>query len=424
MTSELGGAKPWPSEIEAEWAKEGLSKDTRLVAAAELSLQLFSTGEVHVTHRGQLTVAQEPALVVLDAFRRPRSLGEVVRELGARAAIDFESLSRTILHLRQQGVLQQEGRAMLATSARVGWDSSSLHVRMLRDEARTDAFIQAIRETVTPDDVVLDIGTGTGVLAMAAARAGAKKVYAVEASAIADVAAEMFERNGLQGRIELIRGWSTRISLPEKATVLVSETLGNEALAENIAETFIDAKRRLLVPNARLIPSRIRIWAIPSTMPRELKNEHAFTSENVDRWGKRYGMDFRALEEASAQRPFPLYLRPNDCKGWHTLSAPVLLATVDLHAPQAQLDERVAFEIERAGLLDALVVYFDLTLSGSTDLDTYPERDDELHWEQPVWVLGRARDVKPGDRAVISYRYQMGTDTMDLELAGTKPGAP
>ena len=420
MTSDLDRASDWPSEIEAKWVKEGLSKETRLVAANELSLQLFSTGEVHVTHKGQLTVAYEPALVILDAFRRPRSLGEVVRELGARTAIDFESLTRTILHLRQQGVLQVEGRAMLATSARVGWDSSSLHVRMLRDEVRTDAFIKAIQETVRPDDVVLDIGTGTGVLAMAAARAGARKVYAVEASSIAEVAGEMFERNGLQDRIELIRGWSTRIALPEKATVLVSETLGNEALAEHIAETFIDAKHRLLVPGARLIPSRVRIWAIPTTMPRALKNEHAFTSENVETWGKRYGMDFRALEEAAAQRPFPLYLNPLECKGWDTLCAPVLLATVDLHSPEPQLDARVAFEIERAGSLDALIIYFDLTLSNATSLDTYPERDDERHWEQPVWVMGRALRVKPGDVAIISYRYQMGTDTIELEMAGPK----
>jgi 16S rRNA G966 N2-methylase RsmD len=69
-----------------------------------------------------------------------------------------------------------------------------LQRRMVADRPRTDAFAAAIREVVRPTDVVLDVGTGTGILAMLAARAGARKVYAVDQSDIADAAA----RGGLQ----------------------------------------------------------------------------------------------------------------------------------------------------------------------------------------------------------------------------------
>ncbi len=71
---------------------------------------------------------------------------------------------------------------------------------MLHDERRTGDYLRALAAAVRPDDVVLDIGTGSGVLAVAAARAGARRVYAVEASDIAEVAARVFEVNGVQDR--------------------------------------------------------------------------------------------------------------------------------------------------------------------------------------------------------------------------------
>src|SRR4051812_12021176 len=122
-------------------------------------------------------------------------------------------------------------------------DVMQLHLEMLNDRTRTLSFIEAIRETVRPDDIVLDIGTGTGILAATAARAGARHVYAIEAGQIQKVARALFESNGLKDRITLIRGWSTQIELPERADVLISEVIGHEPLAEDVLETTADAIR-------------------------------------------------------------------------------------------------------------------------------------------------------------------------------------
>lgn len=103
----------------------------------------------------------------------------------------------------------------------------------LIDEERSMAFAKAIAATVRPDDLVVDMGTGSGVLAMLAARAGAKKVYAVEIdrSNIATLDA-VFRANGLEDRIVLIHGDVCKVDLPEKVDVIIGEMIATALIEE------------------------------------------------------------------------------------------------------------------------------------------------------------------------------------------------
>ncbi|WP_310450204.1 50S ribosomal protein L11 methyltransferase [Sulfuritalea sp.] len=103
----------------------------------------------------------------------------------------------------------------------------------LIDEERTMAFAKAIAATVRPGDVVVDMGTGSGVLAMLAARAGAKKVYAIEIdrSNIATLDA-VFRANGLEDRIVLIHGDVCKVDLPEKVDVIIGEMIATALIEE------------------------------------------------------------------------------------------------------------------------------------------------------------------------------------------------
>lgn len=103
----------------------------------------------------------------------------------------------------------------------------------LIDEKRTLAYGKAISSTVRPGDVVVDMGTGSGVLAMLAARAGAKKVYAIEIdqSNIATLGA-VFRANGLDDRIVLIHGDVCKIDLPEKVDVIIGEMIATALIEE------------------------------------------------------------------------------------------------------------------------------------------------------------------------------------------------
>ena len=106
------------------------------------------------------------------------------------------------------------------------------HEEMLMDKIRCDAYQDAIQRTVKPGDVVVDLGAGTGLLSFFAVQAGARHVYAIEASSIADFAAKLIEANGFRDRITLVREDSKKARLPERCNVLVTETLAPFALTK------------------------------------------------------------------------------------------------------------------------------------------------------------------------------------------------
>jgi len=135
--------------------------------------------------------------------------------------------------LIEEGALVPLGARRAITS---GWADPIEHARMLHDDRRTSDSIAALTAAVRPQDVVLDIGTGSGVLAIAAVRAGARYVYAIEASDIAEVAERVFAANGVRDRVTLLPGWSRQIELPEPADLLVSEIIGNEPFEEEVAD--------------------------------------------------------------------------------------------------------------------------------------------------------------------------------------------
>lgn len=86
-----------------------------------------------------------------------------------------------------------------------------------------DAYVKALRQAVTPESVVLDIGTGTGIFAMLACQFGAKKVYAIEPSDAIQVGKEIAAANGYDNSIEFIQKLSTEVELPEPADVIISD---------------------------------------------------------------------------------------------------------------------------------------------------------------------------------------------------------
>ena len=137
------------------------------------------------------------------------------------------------------------------------------HRVLLEDEERVGALAAAIRAAVRPGDVVLEVGTGTGVLAVLAARAGARRVYAVERTGLAKVAAAVARENEVGTKVRVIEGGALAIRLPERADLLITETLGHLGLEVGLAAIVRDARRRHLKPGARVLPRRLRLLAAP-----------------------------------------------------------------------------------------------------------------------------------------------------------------
>jgi predicted O-methyltransferase YrrM len=151
----------------------------------------------------------------------------------------------------------------------------SWHFSMLNDDARTRAYADALTRQIKPDHVVLEIGTGAGLLAMLAARAGAKHVYTCEANpALAAAAADIIARNGLADRVTVFPKMSTQLAvgpdLPDRADVLLSELFSPQLLSEEAIPTLNDAFARLVKPGAIVLPRRagLRGVLIDGTPPR------------------------------------------------------------------------------------------------------------------------------------------------------------
>jgi SAM-dependent methyltransferase len=291
-----------------------------------------------------------------------------------------------------------------------GYSAAPIHIEMLSDRQRTQKFIEGIRQVVRPGDVVLDIGTGSGVLAAAAAQAGAARVYAVEASDIADVAQAVFAANNVADRITIIRGWSTQIELPERADVLVSELIGNEPFGEHLLQTTMDARQRLLKPNARLVPNQIRVFALPVTIPSSYLRGKILDPQATARWQEWYGLDLSPLAQIFDPEHKPLFhLRPQHARAWQTLAEPILMAEFDLQAfEELTIDRTSKGYATQAGRLNGALIFFEAQL-GSITLSTHPrEAQDDNHWRSPVWWFETARKVQPGD--AFAFRYEYGSN--------------
>ncbi len=386
-----------------------------LVRANELEIQVDSAGQTWIRHRGSRIGVGSHGLSLLAAFSKPRTVHEVIDELAVGGVRDFVDLTSTVARLRDAGILVAEGDATFAAEP-TGWDASPIHVRMLHDTARTNAFIRAIEATVKPDDVVLDIGTGTGVLAAAAARAGARKVYAVEASKIADLARASLEKNGLSDRVEVLRGWSTQLALPERATVLVTETVGAEPLSERIVDTVHDAWSRHLTESARVIPARVRVMATLASMPAELRDRNVFTDANVADFKRRYGLDFDTFREAQDASTLRMMLTRDEARSLTPLSASFVLADVDLGSkPALVFRNEVEAEATSNGTADIVLVHFELDLSPGCSLDGHPQRVDEAHsWDFVAWLPARRPTVTAGARVRVAYDYAAGDGRVSL----------
>ncbi len=339
---------------------------------------------------------------ILSMFAQPLGLGAAIDRLESRSdgATDLLPTIGVINMLIEEGALAAPGAAGAAGR---GWADPVEHARMLHDERRTNDYIRALRRAVRPEDVVLEIGTGSGVLAIAAARAGARHVYAVEASDIADVAERVFACNGVQDRVTLLRGWSREVELPEPADLLVAEVIGNEPFEEEILETTLDARRRLLAPGARLIPSALELVARPLLIPEAEARQRAIGEQAVGRWRGLYGIDFQPLLDAAFPGPVNNPTEAEVLAHWAPVGPATSLAVVDLGRYERSTVDASARLRVQAGLVNAVAITFCAHLHEEIAHTLDPWRWPSSSWATSVWVLPDLVRLEPGESLPVRY---------------------
>lgn len=400
-----------------------LSSDTVLRRAPSLTVELGTNTIVRVGDR-RIPVGGN-ILPILETFAQPVAFSKAVKSLsekvkGAQAWIELVS---AITNLYKAGVLVDEAGS--APVLGTGWSAPVIHIAMLNDRLRTETFIRAIEAVVRPGDVAVDIGTGTGVLAVAAARAGARHVYAIEATEMGRAAKDLFAANGFADRITLLPGWSSQVELPERANVLIAEVIGNDPVEEGVMETFADARKRFLLPDARIIPSRARVFGIPVTIDEKVLASYAFTPEKTKTWKESFGIDFDSLLTSALNGSIVFRIHSHGVREWPQLSSPIMLADLDLSGTKPPLvNESVELTIETPGLLGGLLVYFELDVSPGERLSTSPtEAGETCSWAAKIWTSGKQQPVIAGDRIRVSYKYRVDSSETRIELIPQSSGS-
>jgi len=268
--------------------------------------------------------------------------------------------------------------------------SPLLQESLLLDKVRCDAYRDAIHRTVKPSDVVVDLGAGTGLLSFFALQAGARHVYAIEMSDIADAAAELIAANGFQDRITLIRKNSKKVRLPERCDVLVTETLSAFCFdTENIIESVADARARFLKPEARIIPESADTFLLPFS-------SDAFGAGRLP--PQYYDLDFNPFRK----RLFKSYsIVPASGKPFSALSQPALCYQIDFRKDSANPGKTfVPFRITAEGHLDGFLGWFEARLCEGVTLSNSPYLPLS-HWWQLYLPTHDQPHYRPGQTILL-----------------------
>jgi protein arginine N-methyltransferase 1 len=247
------------------------------------------------------------------------------------------------------------------------------HRTLVADRVRMEAFRRALASVIVKGETdVIDIGTGSGVLAFMASRLGARKVYALERAEIGAVAARIAKLNRLRN-VEVIPAHSTELLDPSRVDVVVSETLGNFALEENIVEVMNDAHVRYLKPGGVLIPSRIEQVFCPVVTSR-IHDELTVW----DRLGD--GLDFSPARLMSLNNAYVRALKPQELLGKG--EAAITWDRVDL-SKRNRLSRRgeAKWEASVPTTVYGLAVWWTADLTPGVSLTTSP-LGEATHWEQ------------------------------------------
>jgi protein arginine N-methyltransferase 1 len=249
---------------------------------------------------------------------------------------------------------------------------------ILGDRLRNEAFVEALRRTIVPGrTTVADLGSGTGFLAFLASRLGAKHCFLYEQGDLLDLSREIARDNRIRN-CTFVRAHSTEVKRPPRVDLVVSETVGNLALEENLLETLQDG-RRFLKPGGTTIPQKLRQFVAPVLSARHFAA--------LDLWPRiGYDLDFRAARRVSLHNAYVRTIERSD-----------LLDSADAARAFDEVDFReragsvrratVEWRLERPARLFGFALWWECELLAEEPrvlLSTEPGAAP-THWEQ-IWL--------------------------------------
>lgn len=285
------------------------------------------------------------------------------------------------------------------------------HARYVADRVRLGAYRKALEQVVSPDSVVLDLGSGTGILGMLACRAGAAAVYSVDRSRMAEAARRVARESPFAERIRVLRADSRDVVLPTRANVVVADQMGPFGVGAGLVESFARARVSLLTEGAAFLPRRLTLRVGLATAPDAYRVVSLWDDEIE-------GLDLKAVRGLASSTP-----RWVQASAVQLVGEPAVFQELDLRVAQpARLAGSLAFTSPSAATVHGLAGWFVAELAERIFVTNDPlsaERIDRevlfLPFEQPLSLrAGQRVDVRlhvdPDD---MSFTWQTRVETQD-----------
>ena len=246
--------------------------------------------------------------------------------------------------------------------------SLAAYGEMIADCVRVEAYTEALRRTVRPGAVVMDIGTGPGIWAVLACKLGASRVIAVEPDSIIQVAREVAVSNHCS-KIEFIERITTRVELPIQVDVIVSDLRGVLPLVGQNIPSILDARRRFLGPRGVIIGRRDKISAAVVEAP------HIY-DQSVAPWEHNFlKQDLSPARRRAVNAPHKARAKLDQL-----LTKPQLWTIVDyrtIEGPDVQGE--LEWAVERSGTGHGIVVWFDAELTEEVGFSNAPGAPETIY---------------------------------------------
>ncbi|KAI3447095.1 hypothetical protein Pfo_003760 [Paulownia fortunei] len=282
------------------------------------------------------------------------------------------------------------------TSGDYYFDSYShfgIHEEMLKDVVRTKTYQNVIYKNsfLFNDKIVLDVGAGTGILSLFCAKSGAKHVYAVECSSMADTAQEIVNINGFSNVITVLKGKIEEIELPvAQVDVIISEWMGYFLVYENMLNTVLYARDKWLVQDGVILPDKASLYLTAI-------EDADYKEDKIEFWNNVYGFDMSCIRKQSISEPLVDTVEQNQI-----VTNCQLLKTMDISkmaAGDASFTAPFKLVAERDDYIHALVAYFDVSFTKCHKLmgfSTGP-KSRATHWKQTVLYLEDVLTICQGE---------------------------
>ncbi|KAN0091296.1 S-adenosyl-L-methionine-dependent methyltransferase [Tylopilus felleus] len=269
-----------------------------------------------------------------------------------------------------------------------------IHEEMLKDSVRTGSYRAAIVDNVHlfKGKTVLDVGCGTGILSMFAAKAGAACVVGIDMSNIIDQAQRIIEINGFKDTITLVKGKLEDVELPiTQFDIIISEWMGYFLLYESMLDTVLLARDKYLKPGGLMFPDSAKLYMAAI-------EDQDYKEEKINFWDNVYGFDYSCIKDIALREPL---VDTVELKA--VVTDPYLLKHVNLlTAKKEDLAFSAPFTLTatRNDYIHAFLAWFDISFDCThkkIQFSTGPHAQ-YTHWKQTVFYTPSTITISSGEK--------------------------